>query len=124
MTHKKITLVVIIGVLGLIFYTSFHFIYKSSTDNIIDQQVETSKIQADIVSKILEQQIEMGFNKAEIIEGLQKSIQNSSTEYSFICMFDTTGKELCHPDVDKIGQVLTKNNSICESGSNINGLNY
>ena len=42
-----------------------------------------------------------------------------STENSFVCMFDSTGREICHPNPQKIGAGLAENNSVINSVSNV-----
>lgn len=118
MKYKYITLVTIISFLGVVYYLSFNFIYIESTKKLLTQQVETSKNQAKLISRILEQQLLEGQDKQSIKENFQKSIENSPIENSFVCMFDNLGTEICHPNREKIGKVLTKNNSIIQNISN------
>jgi len=115
---KRITLSLIIVMLGAVYYYSFNVIYNSSMNSLLNQQVEVSKNQADIVSRILSERVKKNDNNEEIITELQNSIENSSTENSFICMFNSSGKELCHPDQKKIGKILSDNNSNIKSISN------
>ena len=116
--NRKITLPLLITALGILFYLSFNYIYVSATNSLITQQIETSKNQANIVANLLSEQIKQGNSKIQIKNELQKSIENTSTENSFICMFDSTGKEICHPNKEKIGQILQDNNSIIHNLSN------
>ncbi len=109
---------VIIFILGIIYYFSFDYANTLSQKNIINQQIENSKIQANIVSSLLEERLKNGFSKEQVKNELQNSIENMSIENSFVCMFDSTGREICHPIRQKIGKVLTKNNSIIKSLEN------
>ena len=118
MKNKNFTLILITVFLGVIYYLSLSFIYKETTKKIITQQVETSKNQASLIAKFLERQIINGEDKEKVKNDFQSSIENSSTAVSFVCMFDNTGKEICHPNKAKIGKVLEENNSIITNITN------
>lgn len=116
--YKYITIILIFLILGIIYYFSFSFIYHEATKKLISQQIETSKNEANLIAKILEQQILSGKNPILVKDDFQKSIENTSTDVSFVCMFDDSGKEICHPNKAKIGKVLKENNSIITDISN------
>lgn len=118
MKLNKLLLPFILIILGIIFYLSFNFTFTSVTNNLLQQQVETSKNQANLISNILEIRLKNGVSKNDVLSELQKSIEDFSTENSFVCMFDNTGKEICHPNKERIGQTLSENNSIIKLGSN------
>jgi len=120
MKIKGIILPTILLFLGLIYYFSFDYVYSSAINNLLNQQIENSKNQANLVSNLLSEKLKAGYTKSEIINELQKSIGNSSIENSFICMFDDTGKEICHPNAQRIGKTLSENNSTIKSISNQN----
>lgn len=120
MKIKEIILPTILLFLGLIYYFSFDYVYSSAINNLLNQQIENSKNQANLVSNLLSEKLKAGYTKSEIINELQKSIENSSIENSFICMFDDTGKEICHPNAQRIGKTLSENNSTIKSISNQN----
>jgi len=115
----RITLPTILLTLGLIYYFSFDYIYTSNKKSIINQQIENAKIQADLISNILSEKLNAGYSKKQVREEFQKSIENMPIENSFVCMFDSIGREICHPNQQKIGHVLEENNSIIQSSSNI-----
>lgn len=116
--NKNLTLVLIFLILGLVYYFSFNYIYQEATKSFISQQVETSKNEANLIAKLLEQQIKNGKSLDSVKNDFQKSIENTSTEVNFVCMFDSSGKEICHPNKAKIGKVLKENNSIITNVSN------
>jgi len=115
---KKILLPIVLVLLGFVLYKSFEFVTKSAYEELLSQQYENSKIQAEIVSNMLSQRIAEGESLVDVKKGLQNSIENMSTENSFVCMFDNTGQEICHPKTEKIGKSLDDNNSIIRSISN------
>ena len=116
---KAIVLITVVLILGIIYYFSFDYIYTSAKESIIKLQVENAKTQADIVSNLLSEKVNKGFSKDEVREEFQQSIENMSIENSFVCMFDSTGKEVCHPVRSKIGKVLTEDNSVITSLDNL-----
>ena len=116
--NKNFTLLIIVLFLGIINYFSFSFIYEEATNKLIEQQIDTSKNQANLIAKLLESQIANGASKNKVKDDFQKSIENSSTEVSFVCMFNDSGMEICHPNKAKIGKVLEENNSVITDISN------
>lgn len=118
MKFDKLTLPIILIILGVIYYLSLNYVYTSATSDLLNQQIETSKNQANLISNLLAEKLRNGFTKEQVKNELQRSIENSSTAYSFVCMFDDTGREICHPNKEKIGKVLSKNNSVIKSISN------
>lgn len=116
---KATVLFIVFLVLGILYYFSFDYIITSERNRIINIQIENSKIQAKIVSNLLEERLKQGYSKEQVKSEFQSSIENMSTENSFVCMFDSTGKEICHPIRQKIGAVLTEDNSIIRSLSNV-----
>ena len=118
MKLNKFLLPFILLVLGIVFYFSFNFSFTSVTNNLLQQQIKTSKYQADLISNLLATRLENGISKNTVASELQKSIEKYNTENSFICMFDNTGKEICHPNKEKIGKILSENKSVIQLGSN------
>jgi hypothetical protein len=84
---------------------------KTSTEQLLKTQLQSSKREAYEISKILETQLSHGIPKNEVASGLQRSIENTNMEVGFICMYNTSGIEICNPDVKKIGQKITQKNS-------------
>jgi hypothetical protein len=100
------------------YYYSFNYVYSSATNDLLNQQIENSKNQAILISKMLHERLNSGYSKNQVREEFQKSIENMSIENSFVCMFDSTGREICHPNEQKIGSILSENNSVIKSISN------
>jgi len=116
---KKIILPIILILLGATYYLSFNYVYSTAVNDILNQQVENSKVQANLISNLLYEKLNSGIPENQVREELQKSLEKMSTENSFIWMFDGNGKEICHPNISKIGITLTENNSTIKSISNI-----
>lgn len=90
---------------------SINLLIKTSTEQLLKTQLQSSKREAYEISKILETQLSNGISKDEVASGLQRSIENTSMETGFICMYNTSGIEICNPDTKKIGQKITSKNS-------------
>ena len=116
---NKILLPVITIVLGIIYYTSFNYIYTTSVNDLLNQQIENARVQANLVSSLLANRISKGNSKNQVRQELQESIENMSLDNSFICMFGSNGEEICHPKREKIGNVITENNSTLKTWSNL-----
>jgi DNA-binding LytR/AlgR family response regulator len=115
---KATVLIIVVFILGIVYYFSFDYINNSTKKRILNLQIENAKTQADIVSNMLEERINQGYSKKQVRSEFQNSIENMSTENSFVCMFDSTGKEICHPKRSKIGAVLDEDNSVIKSLAN------
>jgi DNA-binding LytR/AlgR family response regulator len=91
---------------------SINQLIKTTTEQLLRTQLESSRREAFEISKILETQISNGVSQEEVIGGLQRSIENTSMETGFICMYTTSGVEICHPNRSRLGQKITSGNSI------------
>ena len=88
-----------------------NYLVKVSTNQLLEIQIESSKREAQEFSKLISYQIDNGIDRDIIIKNIQKSIEGTSIESGFICMFDWSGIEICHPDPKKIGQQTTPDQS-------------
>ncbi|TAI46855.1 LytTR family transcriptional regulator [Flagellimonas allohymeniacidonis] len=91
---------------------------KVSANQLLETQLEASKREAKEVATLIGFQLASGMDKDEVIRNVQESIENTDTENGFICMFDWSGKEICHPDVTRVGEQVSPNQS---SVSSVNG---
>ncbi|MFI2742205.1 LytR/AlgR family response regulator transcription factor [Zhouia sp. PK063] len=99
-------------VVGLISIFSVHYVYQTTESQLLHAQLQSSKREAREIARLLEQQLQQGIPQAQVQQQLQNSIENTDTQSEFICMYNTQGIELCHPDPTHIGQVITKDNSV------------
>ncbi|MFA5327604.1 MAG: LytTR family transcriptional regulator DNA-binding domain-containing protein [Prolixibacteraceae bacterium] len=99
------TVVIVVGIF------SMNYLYKTSESRLLESQMQSRRREAREVSGLLEQQLKSGLSKETVIDNLQRSIENTDTQTEFICMYNTTGIELCHPDPKLIGQRIDENNS-------------
>lgn len=118
MTLSKWILPVILGTLGGLYYLAFEYVYSAARDEFLDQQIENARVQAELTSGLLSQKLASGYSRDQVRNEFQQSIENMSVENSFVCMFDSTGREICHPDRQRVGVLLGDHNSVLKSLSN------
>lgn len=106
------TLAALITIVSLVGWLSTYYMLRFSLNEIYVQQLSSGKREAREVAKLLEARIADGVNKDIIISDLQSTIENTDYHISFICMFNTEGIELCHPNPAKIGKQIKADNSI------------
>ena len=105
-TFLAITIVVVAsGILGA------HQLYQTSKYSLLKEHLDENSRQARVIAKLLEASLENGISKKEVINNLQKSIENTDTNTGFICMYNQQGIELCHPNPQKIGQRISLQDS-------------
>ncbi len=106
-----ITLLAISLIVFVIGYLNMNYLIKVSTRKFLDIQIESSQREAKEFSNLVSYQIENGIDRDIIITNIQKSIEGTNIESGFICMFDWSGIEICHPDPQKIGKQINPNES-------------
>lgn len=106
-----LTLLAIALVVFFFGYLSMSYLLKVSTNEFLEIQIEGSKREAREFAKIVAFQIERGAERQEVIDIVQKSIEGTDIESGFICMFDWSGVEICHPNPKMIGQKISPNKS-------------
>jgi hypothetical protein len=97
-----LSLFIIVYVLG---YFSMNYLVGLSTEQFLNTQIETSKREAKEMANLISYQSESISDKQTIINNVQKSIEKTDMQTGFICMFDWSGKEICHPNPEKIGRI-------------------
>ncbi len=96
------------------------YFIKVSANQLIEIQLESSKREANEIAKLIENQLVGGIKKETVIQNIQNTIENTHSGASFICVFDWSGKEVCHPDITKVGQKVNSNQLLLESLSKEN----
>ena len=87
------------------------YMVKVSTNQFLEIQIESSKREAREFAELVASQLENGLDRQTVINNIQKSIEGTNIESGFICMFDWSGVEICHPDPQKIGKQTNPNES-------------
>ncbi|AXT61083.1 LytTR family transcriptional regulator [Aquimarina sp. AD10] len=91
------------------------YFIRVSANQQIEVQIESSKREANEVASLISFQLMGGVDKKEVKENVQKTIENTNTETGFVCLFDWSGKEICHPDITKVGQKISSNQTLLSS---------
>jgi len=105
------TLLALSGIVFIIGYFSMTYLIKVSTNHFLEIQIQSSKREAREFAKLISFQIENGVPRELIINNVQNSIEGTDTESGFVCMFDWSGVEICHPNPQKIGKQTNPNES-------------
>jgi hypothetical protein len=84
---------------------------KVSTDHLLQVQIESSKREAREFAELVSSQLVNGIERDIVINNVQRSIEGTDIETGFVCMFDWSGVEICHPDPQKIGKQTNPNES-------------
>ncbi|MCX2678684.1 LytTR family transcriptional regulator DNA-binding domain-containing protein [Galbibacter sp. EGI 63066] len=101
-------------VTSVVSYFSMNHLLEISTNHFLQTQIESSKREANEISLLIQHQVENGLPKHTIIKNLQSSIENTNTESGFVCMFNWSGVEICHPNPEKIGQQVLPEESFVQ----------
>ncbi len=109
MKKDKLYLYNIITISFIVFTIGFFgttFLIRQSIDELLKLQINTSKRESKEFSKLISFQIENNVNTKILINNIQKSIEESDKNSSFISMINWSGIEICNPDPKKIGGKL------------------
>jgi len=107
MTKDKLYLLTLVSLAIITLSISYYAIehsYQISETIILENQLESSKREAKEIASLIESQLKQGISEEEVIQNLQKAIEGRENRNSFICMYNSSGIELCHPNIDKIGK--------------------
>lgn len=110
-----LTFVSITIIFLLIALAASQYFIKASANQLIEVQVESSKREANEVAKFLDFQLLSGIKKEDVIKHTQQIITNSNADSWFISVFNWSGKEICNPDITKVGQVVNSNETLLMS---------
>src|SRR5690606_12811542 len=87
------------------------FVNQSAKSRVLDNRLKTGQREVREIGKLLEAQLQSGLSQEKVIENLQKSIENMDIGVDFICMYNTFGVELCHPNPAFIGKKIDEKDS-------------
>lgn len=110
-----LSLVLIVYICG---YFSMNYLVDLSTEQFLKIQIESSKREAKEMANLVSYQAQQINNPKVIIDNVQKSIEKTDMQTGFICMFDHTGKEVCHPNPEKIGRMAGPDESYISKTNN------
>ncbi|NHQ72771.1 LytTR family transcriptional regulator, partial [Elizabethkingia miricola] len=106
LTFLVIAIVSTLGTLG-----ASRYFYMHAKETLLKQKMQADQREIRELGILLEQQLQAGLPIAIVINNLQKSILNTDTQTEFVCMYNTEGVELCHPNPSLVGRKIDINNS-------------
>ncbi|MEP6930671.1 MAG: LytTR family transcriptional regulator, partial [Flavobacterium sp.] len=106
-----LTLIAISIVVLIISIASSYYLYNAAKGKLWESKLESGERETREIANLLEQQLNSGLTKEQVIQNLQKSIENTDFKSDFICMYNQKGIELCHPNPALIGKIIQDNNS-------------
>jgi hypothetical protein len=107
----QFTFLSLLTIVYAIGYFSMEYLVDISTQQFLNIQIENSKREAKEIASLISNQVENNINKETVINNVQKSIEKTDMQIGFICMFDRSGKEICHPNIEKVGKMTLPNES-------------
>jgi len=105
-TFAGISLIVCLIGMGV-----FRYFYSTAKEALWNSKMGSGQRETREVGRMLEQQLQNGIPPQKVIDNLQQSILNTDVQSEFLCMYNTQGIELCHPDPSLVGQKIDAGNS-------------
>ncbi|QQU03443.1 LytR/AlgR family response regulator transcription factor [Myroides odoratus] len=90
----------------------FYYFYTHAQEALIEQKMQSGQREIREIGILLEQQLQLGLPPATVQHHLQQSILNTDSQREFVCMYNTEGIELCHPNLTMVGTKVNRENSI------------
>lgn len=115
MIKKPIDTLLLIGISSVVFIVSlvsFILLFNSAKEKLWMGKLETGRVRVREIGRLLETQLQSGLTDVQVIANLQKSIVNTDVGSEFICMYNTDGVELCHPNPSFVGKKVYADNSV------------
>lgn len=94
---------------------AIQFFVKASANQLLETQLESSKREAKEIGNLMGYQLENGIAKETVISNVQQSIESTNLNTGFVSVFDWSGREVCHPDIKRVGQLVSPNQSFVSS---------
>jgi len=97
--------------------TSFGVGYfvKISINQLIDNQLEASKREADEIASLINYDFMSGMDKKVILNNVQSTLNGRNTGTSFISVFNWSGRSVCHPDITRVNQKINSDQTLLNS---------
>ncbi|WP_299061696.1 LytTR family DNA-binding domain-containing protein [uncultured Polaribacter sp.] len=99
----------------LIASVASQYFIRASANQLIEVQVESSKREANEIAELINFQLASEIKKEAIVKNIQKVISVSKSDTWFISVINWGGKEVCHPDITKVGQPVNSNQTLLSS---------
>ena len=117
---SKLTLLTILSVTlanALVMFLTFPVLLSYLENTFIQIQLDANRNQSEVLAKFLDQSLKKGINEQDLLEKFQNAIVGSQSEKGFVCIIDTSGVFINHPDKNIIGKNV-KNLNIPHKSSN------
>jgi len=112
LNKRKISILSFIAVLITIFIVGAFAISLTLSyleNKYIQIQLDVNRRQANTMARFLEEQLNKGNTKTDILSSVQHSLKGTEVEKGFLCLFDTASvKLLCHPNPKMVGMKIPK----------------
>lgn len=94
---------------------ALHYLIKSSAHQLLESHLSFSKKETQTLATLIGYQLASSVPKDSVISNVQQSLKGTDLEMGFLSVFDWSGKVVCHPDIKKVGQPASSNNSFVSS---------
>lgn len=101
-------------IVTVVSYFGMQFLFEASTNQFLKSHIESGKREANDISNLVHFQLESGLTKEQVINNLQKSIENKTPQSQFISMLDWSGNQICHPNPEKVGTQIVADESFLQ----------
>ncbi|MFD2963661.1 MULTISPECIES: LytR/AlgR family response regulator transcription factor [Olivibacter] len=105
------TLAALFAIATLVAWMSFRYFYEQAKEALLTSKAESGRRELREIASLLAFQLKGGTSPEEVIRRLQESITNMDEQSEFVCMYNTSGIELCHPNPAMIGLKINPGNS-------------
>lgn len=112
-SKSKLVLLTVISVLlsnTLVMFLTFPVLLSYIENTFIQIQLDANKNQSEVLAKFLEENLKKGENEEELLKKFQEAIVGSQSEKGFVCVIDTNGVFLNHPNKEVIGKNVKQMN--------------
>lgn len=94
---------------------ALHYLIRSSAHQLVESHLNFSKKETQTLAKLISYQFSSSIPKDSVISNVQQSLKGTDLEMGFLSVFDWSGKVVCHPDIKKVGQPASSNDSFVSS---------
>ncbi len=91
------------------------YFLKSTTYELIDSQLEFAKKETKTFATLVSYQLLNGVSKDTVAMQAQKGLQDSHQSNVFLSIIDWSGKIVCHPEIQNVGQSTRSEESFVSS---------
>lgn len=91
------------------------YFIRESTIQLLETQLESSKREVRQIAIMASGELDNSIDKNNVIENIQKGLEKTNFETSFVSVFDWSGVQICHPDITLVGQQMTSNQTFVSS---------